>query len=136
MELCILPNQQEQQNANDHFSKLVLAVSKSRSTYTAKFVDDEVEILKKNRENLLQQITLILTSLKTSLALWEDFTNAHGRAVVTLTQIDTKLIQLEMLDKVDNADEESADMMEKDLGNLQVLTITYCKNVIIFLQKH
>lgn len=64
---------------------------------------------------------MILIVLKKSLTLWKDFINAHGRAVVTLTQVDTKLIQLELLEKGDNADEGSARVMEKDLGNLQVL---------------
>lgn len=107
-------------SAKDKFSKLELAVSISRSTYTAKFVDDEMEIINKNRENLLQQINSILNALKKSLTLWKDFINAHGRAVVTLTQIDTKLIELELLEKIDNTDEKSAHFMEKDLGNLQV----------------
>jgi hypothetical protein len=52
--------------------------------------------------------------------LWKDFINAHGRAVVTLTQVDTKLIQLELLDKSDNTDDENARVTEKYLGNLQV----------------
>lgn len=130
--MSILSHQQEQQNANDKFCKLGLAVSISRSTYTAKFVDEEIEIFNKNIEHLLQQITSILTVLKKSLTLWKDFINAHGRAVVTLTQVDTKLIQLELLDKVDNIDEESARVMEKDLGNLQVLRFTYYENVIMF----
>lgn len=88
--------------------------------YTAKFIDNEMEMLSKNRETLLQQIESILTVLKKSLILWKDFINAHGRAVVTLTQVDTKLIQLELLDKVDNGNDECARLMEKDLGNLQV----------------
>lgn len=79
-----------------------------------------MEMLSKNRDILLQQIDSILTVLKKSLTLWKDFINAHGRAVVTLTQVDTKLIQLELLDKVDNTDDGSARLMENDLGNLQV----------------
>lgn len=90
--------------------------------YTAKFIDNEMEMVSKNRETLLQQIESILTVLKKSLILWKDFINAHGRAVVTLTQVDTKLIQLELLDKVDNGNDGSARLMEKDLGNLQVQT--------------
>lgn len=69
---------------------------------------------------MLEKINSILVVLKKSLTLWKDFINAHGRAVVTLTQVDTKLIELELLDKSDNADEGSARVMEKDLGNLQV----------------
>lgn len=106
----------------DKFSKLELAVSISRSTYTAKFIDNEVEVINKTRKSLLQQIDPILISLKKSLTIWKDFINAHGRAVVTLTQVDTKLIQLELLDKVDNTNEGSARVMEKDLGSLQVHT--------------
>lgn len=79
-----------------------------------------MDILNKNRETLLQQIDLILVFLRKSLTLWKDFINAHGRAVVTLTQVDTKLIQLELLDKADNVEEGNARVMEKDLGNLQV----------------
>lgn len=70
----------------------------------------------------MEQIDMILIVLKKSLTLWKDFINAHGRAVVTLTQVDTKLIQLELLEKGDNSDEGSAHVMEKDLGNLQVPT--------------
>jgi len=95
-------------------------VSISRSTYFAKFIDEEIEIISRNRNSLLEQIDMILIALKKSLTLWKDFVNAHGRAVVTLTQVDTKLIQLELLEKSDNADEGSARIMEKDLGNLQV----------------
>lgn len=69
---------------------------------------------------MLEKINSILVVLKKSLTLWKDFINAHGRAVVTLTQVDTKLIELELLDKTDNSDEGSARVMEKDLGNLQV----------------
>jgi len=65
---------------------------------------------------------MILIALKKSFILWKDFINAHGRAVVTLTQVNTKLIQLELLEKGDNTDEGSARVMEKDLGNLQVPT--------------
>lgn len=79
-----------------------------------------MDILSKNRESLLQHIDSILVVLRKSLTLWKDFINAHGRAVVTLTQVDTKLIQLELLDKADNVDEGNARVMEKDLGNLQV----------------
>lgn len=79
-----------------------------------------MEMLSKNKETLLQQIESILIILKKSLTLWKDFINAHGRAVVTLTQVDTKLIQLELLDKVDNTDDGSARLMENELGNLQV----------------
>jgi hypothetical protein len=68
---------------------------------------------------------MILIILKKSLTLWKDFINAHGRAVVTLTQVDTKLIQLELLDKSDNGEEGNARVMEKNLGNLQV---TYLYN--------
>lgn len=97
-----------------------LAVSKSRSAYTAKFIDDEIEIIIKNKDSLLQQINSLIVVLKKSLTLWKDFINAHGRAVVTLTQIDTKLTQLELLDITDNIDEENVREMGKDLGNLQV----------------
>lgn len=79
-----------------------------------------MDILSKSRESLLQHIDSILVVLRKSLTLWKDFINAHGRAVVTLTQVDTKLIQLELLDKADNVDEGNARVMEKDLGNLQV----------------
>ncbi|XP_026810785.1 uncharacterized protein LOC113552228 [Rhopalosiphum maidis] len=113
--------EQEQKNAKDKFSKLELAVSISRSTYTAKFIDEEIEIISKKRESLLEQIDMILIILKKSLTLWKDFINAHGRAVVTLTQVDTKLIQLELLDKSDNGEEGNARVMEKNLGNLQIL---------------
>uniref|UniRef100_A0A2H8TRL4 Nesprin-1 n=1 Tax=Melanaphis sacchari TaxID=742174 RepID=A0A2H8TRL4_9HEMI len=113
--------EQEQLNAKDKFSKLELAVSISRSTYTAKFIDEEIEIISKKRESLLEQINMILIVLKKSLTLWKDFINAHGRAVVTLTQVDTKLIQLELLDKSDNDDEGNIHVMEKNLGNLQIL---------------
>lgn len=68
----------------------------------------------------MEKIDSILFILKKSLTLWKDFINAHGRAVVTLTQVDTKLIELELLDKTDNTDEGNARVMEKDLGNLQV----------------
>lgn len=67
-----------------------------------------------------QKINSILVALKKSLALWKDFINAHGRAVVTLTQVDTKLIQLELLEKADSDDKGNTRLMEKDLGNLQV----------------
>lgn len=69
---------------------------------------------------LSQKINSILVVLKKSLALWKDFINAHGRAVVTLTQVDTKLIQLELLEKADSDDKGNTRLMEKDLGNLQV----------------
>jgi len=68
---------------------------------------------------------MILIVLKKSLTLWKDFINAHGRAVVTLTQVDTKLIQLELLDKSDNDNEGNARVMEKNLGNLQVIIYLY-----------
>lgn len=92
----------------------------SRSSYTAKFIDEEVKTIKNKKEFTLEQIHTQLTILKKSLALWKDFINAHGRAVVTLTQVDTKLIQLELLDKSDNIDDGNARVTEKDLGNLQV----------------
>lgn len=97
-------------------------MSISRSTYFAKFIDEEIEKISRNQNSLLEQIDMILIALKKSLTLWKDFINAHGRAVVTLTQVDTKLIQLELLEKGDRADEGSARVMEKDLGNLQVPT--------------
>jgi len=84
---------------------------------------------------------MILIVLKKSLTLWKDFINAHGRAVVTLTQVDTKLIQLELLDKSDNDDEGNVRVMEKNLGNLQVTIYVYnnkdnfnnnCNNFIIY----
>lgn len=101
-------------------------MSISRSTYSAKFVDNEMETVKKNKDNVLLQIDSILVVLKKSLTLWKDFINAHGRAVVTLTQVDTKLIQLELLDKTDNIDQGNTNVMEKDLGNLQVHTYSMC----------
>jgi len=114
-------NQQEQLNAKDKFSKLELAMSMSRSKYTAKFVDDEVEKLVVKNEDLMRQIDSILVVLKKSSMLWKDFINAHGRAVVTLTQVDTKLTQLELLDRPDDVIEKpSAQKTAKDLGNLQV----------------
>jgi len=113
--------EQEQQNAKDKLSKIELAVSLSRSSYTAKFIDEEIEIIKNKREFTLEQVNTQLAILKKSLMLWKDFINAHGRAVVTLTQVDTKLIQLELLDKSDNTDDENARVTEKYLGNLQIL---------------
>lgn len=97
-----------------------LAFLASRSKYTAKFIDDEIEIIRKNKDALLHQINSLNIVLKNSLTLWKDFINAHGRAVVTLTQVDTKLTQLELLDKVDNIDEVNTCEMGKDLGNLHV----------------
>lgn len=51
---------------------------------------------------------------------------------MTLTQVDTKLIELELLDKVDNTEEENARVIEKDLSNLQVLRFAYYKSAIVF----
>lgn len=96
------------------------AVSKSRSTFTAKFIDNEIEIICKNKDTLLQQINSLNTVLKKSLTLWKDFINAHGKAVVTLTQVDTKLTQLELLDTTDNIDDGNVREIGKDLGDLQV----------------
>lgn len=95
-------------------------MSSSRSTYTADFVDDEMKNINENRELSSQKFNSILVDLKKLSTLWKDFINAHGRAVITLTQVDTKLTQLELLDKTDNTGEENARGMEKDLGNLQV----------------
>lgn len=117
----------------DKLSKLELAVSISRATYTARFIDEEIEMIKKEREFSLEQIKSQLSILKKSLTLWKDFINAHGRAVVTLTQVDTKLIQLELLDKADNTDDGNARIMEKDLGNLQVQIYIY--NIMLNLVK-
>lgn len=95
-------------------------MSISRSTYSAKFIDDEMKIINKTKESLSQQINKIIIDLKKSLSLWKDFITAHGRAVVTLTQVDTKLIELELLDKTDNNTGEDSARGMQDLGNLQV----------------
>lgn len=92
-----------------------LTVSVSRSACTATFVDQELAALGERKDAALRSADAALTVLRKSSALWKDFVNAHGRAVVTLAQVDAKLVQLELLDHTDG--DRAPD---NDLGSLQV----------------
>lgn len=87
----------------------------SRSACTATFIDEELAVLGERKDASLRSADATLTVLRKSSALWKDFVNAHGRAVVTLAQVDAKLVQLELLG---NADGDRAP--DNDLGSLQV----------------
>ncbi|XP_050520721.1 muscle-specific protein 300 kDa-like isoform X4 [Daktulosphaira vitifoliae] len=111
--------EKELQSEEEMWCNLELASSQSKYDV---FIEQEIETIIKSRTSIRKKLNEIILELKKSLTLWKDFTIAHGKAIITLTQVDNKLTQLEVLDETNSTLAQiSNDEFGKELGNLQIL---------------